>query len=60
MIVIEITNADELARQQAGWFKVFVGKTLGLDIQARVEEEVAKQLRQEFAKQGVQADVRMQ
>src|SRR4051812_44120961 len=58
MIVIEINNAEELARQQAGWFKIFIGKTLGLDIQARVEQEVAERLRQELAKQGVQAEVR--
>ena len=57
MIAIEIGNAEELATKQKGWFQVFVGKKLGVDIQRKVEEEVSKQLRAELAKQGVKADV---
>ena len=57
MITIEISNAEELAIKEKGWFQVNVGKTLGIDIQRKVEEEVAKQLKAELAKQGVKADV---
>jgi hypothetical protein len=57
MITIEVSNAEELAIKEKGWFQVNVGKTLGIDIQRKVEEEVAKQLKAELAKQGVKADV---
>jgi hypothetical protein len=57
MITIEVSNAEELATKQKGWFQMFVGKTFGVDIQREVEEEVAKQVKAELAKQGVQADV---
>jgi hypothetical protein len=61
VIVIEIKNAEAVARQQAGWFKFVVGKNLlRLDMQAKVEEEVAKRLREELAKQGIEADVRLE
>jgi hypothetical protein len=39
---------------------VFVGQTFGVDIQREVEEEVAKQIKAELAKQGVKADVSVQ
>lgn len=57
MITIEVSNAEELATKEKGWSQVFVGKTSGVDIQREVEEEVAKQLKAELAKQGVKADV---
>ena len=56
MIVVEIKNADEVARQHSR-FKAFLGRALGIDVQRRVEEEVAKQLKAELEKQGVKADV---
>jgi len=57
MITIEVSNAEELAIKEKGWFQVNVGKTFGVDIQRKVEEEVAKQLKAQLAKQGVKADV---
>jgi hypothetical protein len=57
MIAVEVSNAEELANKQKGWFQMFVGKTFGVDIQREVEEEVAKQVKAELAKQGVKADV---
>jgi hypothetical protein len=57
MITIRVNNAEELATKQKGWFQVFVGKTFGVDIQREVEEEVAKQIKAELAKQGVKARV---
>ena len=57
MITIKVNNAEELAIKQKGWSQVFVGKTFGVDIQRKVEEEVAKQLKAELAKQGVKVDV---
>jgi hypothetical protein len=57
MITIEVCNAEELATKEQGWFQVLVGTTFGVDIQRKVEEEVAKQLKAELAKQGVKADV---
>ena len=57
MITIDVSNAEELAIKENGWFQVFVGKTFGVDIQRNVEEEVAKQLKAELAKQGVKARV---
>ena len=60
MITIEVSNAEELATKQNGWFQVFVGKTFGVDIQREVEEEVAKQIQAELAQQGVKADISMQ
>ena len=57
MITIEVSNAEELAIKEKGWFQVNVGKTFGIDIQRKVEEEVAKQMKTELAKQGVKADV---
>jgi hypothetical protein len=59
VIVIEIKNAEAVARQHAGWFKFVVGKKLlRIDLQARVEEEIARRLTEEFAKQGIEAEVR--
>jgi hypothetical protein len=57
MITIKVSNAEELAIKEKGWFQVNVGKSLGIDIQRKVEEEVAKQLKAQLAKQGVKADV---
>jgi hypothetical protein len=57
MITIEVTNAEEVATQEKGWFQVFVGKTIGVDIEREVEEAVAKQLQVELAKRGVKANV---
>jgi hypothetical protein len=57
MITIEVSNAEELATKQNGWFQVFVGTAFGVDIQREVEEEVARQIKAELAKQGVKADV---
>jgi hypothetical protein len=57
MITIEVSNAEELAIKEKGWFQVNVGKSLGIDIQRKVEEEVAKHLKAELAKQGVKANV---
>jgi hypothetical protein len=57
MITIEVSNAEELAIKEKGWFQVNVGKTFGVDIQRKVEEEVAKKVKAELAKQGVKADV---
>jgi hypothetical protein len=57
MITIEVSNAEELAIKQQGSAQVLAGKTFGIDIQRQVEEEVAKQLKEELAKKGVKADV---
>ena len=57
MITIEVSNAEELAIKEKGWFQVNVGKTLGVDIQRKVEEEVAKKVNAELAKLGVKANV---
>jgi hypothetical protein len=57
MITIEVSNAEELAIKEKGWFQVNVGKTLGVDIQRKVEEEVAKKVKAALAKQGVKANV---
>jgi hypothetical protein len=59
VIVIQIKDAEAVARRHAGWFKFLVGKSLlRLDIRARVEEEVARRIREEFARQGIEAEVR--
>jgi hypothetical protein len=57
MITIEVSNAEELAIKEKGWFQVNVGKTLGVDIQRKVEEKVAKKVKAALAKQGVKANV---
>lgn len=61
MITITIRNAEAVARKQAGWLKLMVGKNLlRMDIEAKVEAEIARRIREEFARQGVEADVQIE
>jgi hypothetical protein len=57
MIEIHIQNAEELAQIQQNWFMLFFGKLFRVDIQKKVEIEVANRLQEELAKQGVKAEI---
>ena len=60
MITIEILNAEEVAENHAGKFKVFVAKTLGVNLKKRVEVDMAKKLQDEMMENGLQVDVRVE
>jgi hypothetical protein len=57
MIEIHIDNVEELAEIQQSRFMLFINKLFGLDIQKKVETEIAHRLQEELAKQGVKAEV---
>lgn len=57
MIEIHIENAEELAEIQQNWFMLFFGKLFRVDIQKKVEMEIANRLQEELAKQGVKIEI---
>ncbi|WP_394753354.1 hypothetical protein [Crenothrix sp.] len=57
MIEIHIENAEELAEMQQNWFMLFIGKLFRVDIQKKVEMEIANRLQEELAKQGVKIEI---
>lgn len=56
MITIEITNLDELVREQRGPIAALLGK-LVTDVEAEVERIIMNELREEFEKRGIKASM---
>jgi len=54
MIVIKISNVDEIVEQQKGWF---VANVIGavVDLEPRVENVIIEKLKASFAEQGIVA-----
>ncbi len=56
MIVIEITNSQEVAEQESPMAKAFGKLAPGL-IKKKVEEKVIKHLKDSFSERGIEADI---
>jgi len=59
MITIEINNAEQVAKSHAGAFKAGVGKTLGINFQQRIEQEMAARFKQELSDQGIDVTIKV-
>lgn len=59
MIRIKITNVEAVVEKNKGWF---VANVVGafVDLEQRVEEIVIEQLREQFAREGVEAVIERQ
>lgn len=59
MIRIKITNVEAVVEKNKGWF---VANVVGafVDLEQRVEEIVIEQLREQFAREGVEAIIERQ
>jgi hypothetical protein len=60
MIIIDILNPDEVARNHAGKFKIMMAKTLGIDLKKRIEVELAQKLKDEMLENGIELEVRVE
>ena len=60
MIIIDIKNAQTLARKEKGRLKVFFATLFGVDIARKVDEAVAERLATEFRLRGVEVEVRIE
>lgn len=56
MITIEITNLDELVREHRGSLSAMLGK-LVTDVEGEVERILIQELKKEFEKRGIQANL---
>jgi len=56
MITIEITNIDELVKEHRGSLSALLGK-LVTDIEGEVERIVMNELKEEFEKRGIKANM---
>lgn len=56
MILIEVTNIDELVRKNKGRVASVIGPFV-TDVEAEVEKVIIEQLKEAFAKDGVQAKI---
>lgn len=56
MITIEITNLDELVREHRGSLSAMFGK-LVKDVEGEVERILINELKREFEKRGIQANI---
>jgi hypothetical protein len=56
MIVIEITNIDDLVKDQKGWITAKIGSYVA-DLEAKVEEQVIEQILEGFEANGVKANI---
>lgn len=56
MITIEITNLDELVKEHRGPLSALLGK-LVTDIEGEVERIIMSELREEFEKRGIKANM---
>ena len=60
MIIIDIKNAQALARKEKGRLKMFFATLFGVDIARKVDEAVAERLATEFRLRGVEVEVRIE
>lgn len=56
MITIEITNLDELVKEHRGPLSALLGK-LVTDVEGEVERIIMGELREEFEKRGIKANM---
>ena len=56
MILIEVTNVDELVRKNKGRVASMIGPWL-TDVEAEVEKVVIEQIKKAFARDGVKANI---
>ncbi len=56
MITIEITNLDELVKEHRGPLSALLGKLVA-DVEGEVERIVMSELREEFEKRGIKANM---
>lgn len=56
MIIIKITNADEIVKNHRNWFISKIAPYF-VDLEAEVEKAVAEQIQQVFAEKNIQAQI---
>lgn len=56
MILIEVTNVDELVRKNKGRIASLIGSFV-TDVEAEVEKVIIERLKEAFAEDGVQAKI---
>lgn len=56
MILIEVTNVDELVRKNKGRIASMIGPWL-TDVEAEVEKIIIEQIKAQFAEEGVRAHI---
>ncbi len=56
MIIIKITNADEIVKNHRNWFISRIAPYF-VDVEAEVEKAVVVQLRKVFAEKNIQAEI---
>ncbi|MFN3586392.1 MAG: hypothetical protein ACK4UT_02715 [Moraxellaceae bacterium] len=56
MITIEITNLDELVKEHRGPLSALLGK-LVTDVEGEVERIIINELKEEFEKRGIKANL---
>lgn len=56
MIVIKVTNAKEVIKREKGWFVAKIAPYL-FDIEAKVEEIIADEIKKVFQEKGIQANI---
>ncbi len=56
MIIIKITNADEIVKNHRNWFISRLAPYF-MDVETRVEKAVAEQIKQIFAEKNIQAKI---
>ena len=54
MIVIEILNIEKIVERESGQFGVLAG-SLGVDLEARVEQQIIRRIKKVFEDGGVEA-----
>jgi len=57
MIIIDIKNAKEVAKQEQGKLKVFFAGLFGVDIAKKVDEAVAERIVDELRRRNIDAEV---
>ena len=60
MIIIDIKNAKEVARQEKGRLKVFFAALFGIDIARKVDEVLAERIGDELRRRNIEAEIRIE
>lgn len=60
MIIIDIKNAKEVARQEKGRLKVFLAALFGVDIARKVDQVLAERIADELRRRNIEAEIRIE
>ncbi len=57
MILIEITNQEQLVKKEKGWIASKVGGMMSEAVEEEIEKEIIKNIQKVFREQGVHANI---